>query len=1241
MRTLNRVLLTGSAATLAFGAWSGSARAQFDIDPPLPNVLLLVDTSGTMEYLIKPDATTGANILPGGVAGSECDPTKPAATQQNRWTSLVSVLTGSINGFSCQATPRNTPAFKAEYGLGITPPANASWLAPYDWSYYLPFNRMYSNGCTPGPGVQSSNWWDWPAGSIRYHDALGAACAQPWSQQPDGLLDTFRGRVRFGMMTFDTLPDQTTGVVSNSPDLPGGMKGMWSYYKSWNPASGTYAQGYPPNCASTAFEVGARNPAAPPWEGRLIPFGAWDATLGELQQTNDHIQESLIAMRPYGATPIAGMFDDARNFFTADGDTDQNTGKPFGPKDDPYSLGGCRKQYVIFLTDGANGPDYDLRPSCNQAGGVCPYPPAADTALALSSQPGNSSIETFVVGFAVSNPAALATVNPPITSCSQLDQTNVSLCANPPAALVPCCNLSKLAIAGGTQHAYFADDPVALQQVLSDILGSITSSSTARTIPVFSSVSSTAAQGTNAQAAGYRFVAQFSADASGHLWRGQLKRERFTCTSNVASPQAPAATSGDDFGENVDYDDPLHPRQFWSYVAPKLGTKVVSDGTIRPGIVSDDGMGTYAQGAPGMLPADAPTFISTMSSTSEALAINASAPPAACTTAFSTTTGSVCVDKLLQWEVGTSAWPKTRNKAQCKANGGLCSKLGSVYHSTPAISTAPHELLRDDSYDAFAQQQVKRPLVLYTATTDGQLHAFKISASDPSDPFKIDQLSNNELWSFFPPTVLPSLLGSYDRQAVLLDGAPVIADIAGQVVSTTLPPVYERRRQFPVKWSTVLLAGGGAAGGFYYALDITNPSAPRFLWQLSKDASGNPLFGDTTSTPTIATVALADSGTDVKEVAVAILPGGTSSSVAPPCLPTTYTTATNPITNNPLSLMSDPTYHERGQVRCWKAGAGRSLTVVRLDNGEVLMNFRASAAEGPPNLLAQNPARAQVVPMASPISGVAVAYPGQTGQVATRAYVGDADGVLWRVDLSGTDPTKWTMSIAWDSYSVFSDTAQMGQVIQTAPVISTNPLGDTVILFSTGDQEQLTASTMNNRVWSIQEKRNAIANSFQTKANWYFDFTGGERVTGPMGIFDSVAYFSTFSPNPSGSPVCAFGVSKIWGLDYQTAAPRFPNGASPPKQYDTADNTIIAGVAVTKTPSCDTTTTTTDAYLGSHSYVTSADAGVYQLVWQKGPGAGITSNSAVKTDTFTGIQSMNLKAPRQSTRIDSWATIIE
>ena len=43
--------------------------------------------------------------------------------------------------------------------------------------------------------------------------------------------------------------------------------------------------------------------------------------------------------------------------------------------------------------------------------------------------------------------------------------------------------------------------------------------------------------------------------------------------------------------------------------------------------------------------------------------------------------------------------------------------------------------------------------------------------------------------------------------------------------------------------------------------------------------------------------------------------------------------------------------------------------------------------------------------------------------------MGDADGVLWRADVSGKDPTKWTMSIAWDSYSVSGDTGLIGEVV--------------------------------------------------------------------------------------------------------------------------------------------------------------------------------------------------------------------
>ena len=74
-------------------------------------------------------------------------------------------------------------------------------------------------------------------------------------------------------------------------------------------------------------------------------------------------------MRPYGATPTAGMFEDAEYYFWGD---------PAGPQQsDVFVQGNCRDEYIIHITDGA--PNLDLRPSCSQTPidpkkpGNCPY----------------------------------------------------------------------------------------------------------------------------------------------------------------------------------------------------------------------------------------------------------------------------------------------------------------------------------------------------------------------------------------------------------------------------------------------------------------------------------------------------------------------------------------------------------------------------------------------------------------------------------------------------------------------------------------------------------------------------------------------------------------------------------------------------------------------------------------------------------------------------------------------------
>ena len=52
--------------------------------------------------------------------------------------------------------------------------------------------------------------------------------------------------------------------------------------------------------------------------------------------------------------------------------------------------------------------------------------------------------------------------------------------------------------------------------------------------------------------------------------------------------------------------------------------------------------------------------------------------------------------------------------------------LGAIYHSTPAISSAPRYDTVDDDFNEWRRRETiqGRPQVLYVGTTDGVLHAF-------------------------------------------------------------------------------------------------------------------------------------------------------------------------------------------------------------------------------------------------------------------------------------------------------------------------------------------------------------------------------------------------------------------------------------------------------------------------------------------------------------------------------------
>ena len=149
-----------------------------------------------------------------------------------------------------------------------------------------------------------------------------------FEQANDGQLDAARDYIRFGLMTFDNDPDPGIGVgialpPSGITDSTNPFLGQWSYVKSASnnlvsSTGTTLGFGLPAGCTTNPvppFEVGARHSAAPPWEGRMVPFPPANGDTFDIEATNDAIQKVLLSSRPYGATPIEGMLEDARDYY--------------------------------------------------------------------------------------------------------------------------------------------------------------------------------------------------------------------------------------------------------------------------------------------------------------------------------------------------------------------------------------------------------------------------------------------------------------------------------------------------------------------------------------------------------------------------------------------------------------------------------------------------------------------------------------------------------------------------------------------------------------------------------------------------------------------------------------------------------------------------------------------------------------------------------------------------------------
>lgn len=179
--------------------------------------------------------------------------------------------------------------------------------------------------------------------------------------------------------------------------------------------------------------------------------------------------------------------------------------------------------------------------------------------------------------------------------------------------------------------------------------------------------------------------------------------------------------------------------------------------------------------------------------------------------------------KFVRWVRGHDEWRET--------DSGKRWRLGDPFHVGLVEVGEPQSLLTDPAYISFKEDIAREDPIVYMHANDGMLHAFRSS-------------DGKEEWAFIPPNVLnfPRLIGtkvewkkdekklswiSDDKVSVpryLLDGPVVAEDIL-----------------LNGNYRTVLLGALGRAGAGLYALDITDGQKPKFLWALDNncyDASG-------------------------------------------------------------------------------------------------------------------------------------------------------------------------------------------------------------------------------------------------------------------------------------------------------------------------------------------------------------------------------------------------------------------
>jgi len=188
-------------------------------------------------------------------------------------------------------------------------------------------------------------------------------------------------------------------------------------------------------------------------------------------------------------------------------------------------------------------------------------------------------------------------------------------------------------------------------------------------------------------------------------------------------------------------------------------------------------------------------------------------------------------DNLVKYLRGQSTYEDKNNNDNALYRG-RDHILGDIINAVPVYSQKP--VFTYDKYDTtyatFKSNNLDRPGTTFVAANDGMLHAFNAD-------------TGNERWAYVPSFVMPNMWRLADHaystnHRYFVDGSPTVADVCS---TSTLASGCAAAAD----WKTIIVGGLNKGGCGYYALDVTDPTSPKGLWEFSHEqlgySYGNPI----------------------------------------------------------------------------------------------------------------------------------------------------------------------------------------------------------------------------------------------------------------------------------------------------------------------------------------------------------------------------------------------------------------